>query len=387
MKKIVSKVLVMATVLATIFNLTGCGSSKSETMNTGDLVASEPIEAYDDSYYDEADYALDGMGQTADAMPEDINTSVGNLEYEDKLVYSANLNIETKDFDTTYDALLKLIEKCDGRIESENLDATNMSYQTDKTSKNGYYTTKTDSLVIRIPSKNFSEFMDSDSSLGNVVTKNQNLDNITQNYYNSKTQIELLEGQMEYYKYQLGVVEEQLKTCEDYEYVIGQMIELEDRIIAVQSEINSYTNSIKTMDMQVAYSTVNLYLTEVKEYTDIKNITEEEPDTFLNRLKNTTSDSLSKFAKLMQALLFIFIYILPYILVLGGLTFVIIKICVKISKKRNAKYSVPTNNQCIQNYYKSIENENNNDAKVGNISNNVDNTAGSDTENNDNEKI
>ena len=384
MKKNVMRKVLACLLIGSCISVAGCGANSSETnyetspsFATAAPMATDTadMDYYDDAVAEEAydgdmmdnsgDYALTGEGVSDVNANGGSNSSASSLQYEDKLIYTANLSIETKDFDATYKTLIDLIDKYNGRIESENLDATNLSYSSRNYDRDGYYNTKTDYLVIRIPSASFKDFLGSDESLGNVIQKSQNLDNITQNYYSSKTQVELLEGQLDYYKYQLGLIEEQLKTCEDYEYVIGQMVELEDRIIEVQSQINSYTNSIKTMDMDVAYSTINLTLTEVKEYTDLKNIQEEEPDTFVTRFKNTVKNSINIFLKILEGILTILIYLLPYMLVVGIILFIILKICKASAKKKNAK-KMAMNNMNAQNnsYVNGVNDSNSNNEAV-----------------------
>lgn len=325
-----------------ISTITGCGSSAS----TADTIAYEYNDAatasksadyyesnYDAEYYEDyaAEEDYESLGALESASSESKNSSVDALEYEDKLVYEANISLETLDFDKTYGELVNIIKKYDGRIESEQYDAHYGSYTTKDSYKSGYHTTKQDYLVIRIPSKYYNDFISSNTKLGNITEKTQSLTNITQSYYSTKTKVELLEGQLDYYKHQLNLIEEKLMDCEDYEYVIEQMVELEDRIIYVQDQINQCNNSVKTMDMQVTYSTIYLNLVEVKEYSEITNVVDEE-DTFFSRFKENVANSTSGFLKFLEGLLTVIIFVLPYLLLFGAIAGIIIAILSKISK-------------------------------------------------------
>lgn len=355
--------------------LTGCGS-KGDSMRAATADAACAESAVNASYEDEAysydmaatecaeevwdadDYSTNSISgaasaasaagyksddMSAESTSDVVSTSSSSstdILAEDKLVYTADLTIETLDFDQTYSHLNDLIRSYGGRIESENYDAQYRSYTSNDRYRSGYHTTRIDYITIRIPSEHYNEFMSADSSLGNVTYKTQSLSNISQQYYSSTTRIELLEGQKEYYQHQLELIEQELMDCKDYEYVIDQMVDLEDRIISVQNEINSLRGSVKTMDMQVAYSTITLQLEEVKEYTDTTPVVEEEDDTFLTRLKNNLKGSAEAILSFLEGLLTIIIYILPFAVVFGIFALIIIAIIKAIinkTKKNKAK--------------------------------------------------
>jgi hypothetical protein len=304
-----------------------------------------------DYYYEEPSYAeadTNGVMQTSKSQYRgstlsDDDNGVKNSDTqvkEDKMVYEANLTIETLDFDKTYSDLLKLIDECGGRIDSEEYDAKYQSYTSDSRYKDGYHTTKQDYLVIRIPADKYQDFMNSDETLGNVIGKNQNTSNISQQYYSTETRIELLEGQLEYYKHQLELIEEELMDVEDYDYVISQMIYLEDRIIDVQDEINMYKNNIVTMDSQVDYATIRLTLSEVKEYTEIVTPREEKKNTFANRFKKNAKAAFKGFTKFCENILYGLMFALPYIIITAIATLIIVLAAKKHKKNALKKIKV-----------------------------------------------
>lgn len=313
-------------------------SKASETYEYDDYSEMEEFIAYED--------VQNEMESNAPAAPDNMNdagngnnNNNANAVLEDKIVYEANLSVETLDFDETYKQLTEMVAKCNGRIESEQYDANSTSYTHKQRNKNGYHTTKTDYIVIRVPADKYKEFMASDEVLGNVIEKTQTQTNISDRYYSTETRIELLEGQLDYYKHQLELVEEKLMECEDYEYVIGQMIDLEDRIISVQDQINNLKGNVATMDSQVAYSTVYLTLTEVKEYTEIitpKDEKEEKKDTFKTRFMDNLKEAWDSFSGVLEAILFGIIFVLPYLAIAAIITIVTV-LKVKSSKKKRAK--------------------------------------------------
>lgn len=360
--------LVMLGVMA-VSTLTACGNKDDEGRTRNKAAASDYEEyMYEPSYMADAgatEYAIDdgdyyyeepsyeeadtnGVMQTSKSqykgstLSDDDNGAKNSDTQvkEDKMVYEANLTIETLDFDKTYSDLLKLIDECGGRIDSEEYDAKYQSYTSDSRYKDGYHTTKQDYLVIRIPADKYQDFMNSDETLGNVIGKNQNTSNISQQYYSTETRIELLEGQLEYYKHQLELIEEELMDVEDYDYVISQMIYLEDRIIDVQDEINMYKNNIVTMDSQVDYATIRLTLSEVKEYTEIVTPREEKKNTFANRFKKNAKAAFKGFTKFCENILYGLMFALPYIIITAIVTLIIVLAAKKHKKNALKKIKV-----------------------------------------------
>lgn len=383
--------------IMTVSAFTGCGNKEDEGRTRTKSSASEleyeygnavnepefyvaEYPEYDEgaSYTDEDYYETLGMSTTEAADSSSNSTKVMSDDEgkgtatnadvkEDKMVYEANLTIETLDFDKTYSDLLKLIDECGGRIDSEEYDAKYQSYTSDSKYKDGYHTTKQDYLVIRIPADKYQDFMNSDETLGNVIGKNQNTSNISQQYYSTETRIELLEGQLEYYKHQLELIEEELMDVEDYDYVISQMIYLEDRIIDVQDEINMYKNNIVTMDSQVDYATIRLTLSEVKEYTEIVTPREEKKNTFANRFKKNAKAAFKGFTKFCENILYGLMFALPYIIITAIATLIIVLAAKKHKKNALKKIKVAPYEplpEVLPSVAKKMEEEKTENAKV-----------------------
>ena len=81
----------------------------------------------------------------------------------------------------------------------------------------------------------------------------------------------------------------------------------------------------------VSFTTVYIYLQEVKVITDTEN-------TFWSRLKDTFRGSWSSLGETAEGLLFGLIYALPYLILIAIIVAVIIRISKKAKKKRLAKY-------------------------------------------------
>lgn len=240
---------------------------------------------------------------------EEFNTDINDSEnitseitlLEEKLVYRCDMTIETLDYEGTIQNIKSLLDKYDGIIQSEReYDRSDGWYYSDYVKRSG---TLSNTIEIRVPSKNYENLLNEVGENGKVISKSTSIDNISQSYYDKSTEVKAL-------KIEEDRLLQMMEKCD----TISDMIEVEQRLSEVQSKINSLTTDIKYMDMDVAYSYVNITVNEVVEYTP-----DETPikiNTFLDRLKNTIHDSGYNFLETLESLLLLVIKLLPYILLI-----------------------------------------------------------------------
>lgn len=315
-----TKLLPMFAVAASL--LTGCGgaSGSSKSMKTADSVApAENSAAQMDSYsngvagssYSEAsaEIAMEEEKGVTDAGEQDGTSGMDSMTLlEEKLVYHCNLEIETLDYPATMTAIKTTITKYGGVIQSESeSDSGHDWYYENYRKMSG---TMHNYLEVRIPSKDYNHFLAELDGVGKVISKSTSVDNISQRYYDTIAQIEALQIQEK----NLLVMLEKCETIED-------MITVEQRLSEVQYELNNLQTTRRYMDMDVAYSYVNISISEVMEYRQ-----DSEPvrrNTFTDRLKNTVLSTGRGFLSFLEGTLFLVIRLAPYILIIAviGLVF------------------------------------------------------------------
>ena len=104
-------------------------------------------------------------GGSADAMSDRDAGGTGTLSAEaaqtsTKLIYTANLTIESKDFDAARTALTDAVSAAGGYLESSN-----------ESSYTG--SSRTLSLTIRVPQDNYASFLEAAAQAGNLVDKSE----------------------------------------------------------------------------------------------------------------------------------------------------------------------------------------------------------------------
>lgn len=340
MKKKITALLIA---LTTVMSLTACsgGSSTSSAVNsTSGSTSSDIAYSTNDSYGFSSEYKgssddyeetveTDNYNEVDKENTESENTdnktnnnSNSNIVLvEDKLVYKCYVDIETLDFDKSYAALQDMMEKYNCVISSETFGDESISYFYDSyySSSSKYKTGRTDEIVIRVPSANYKSFISEYGELGNVTSKTQTVDNITQEYYDTTSQVDGLKAEME----RLEIMMSQATEIED-------MITINQAITELQSEINSLTTYIRTMDSDVAYSYVTMSLREVLEYSEVEQPVKK--NTFIDRLKNQCVDTWKGFLNFLENLLFTIIGLIPAIVIIG-----IIVIIIKLTCKNKIK--------------------------------------------------
>ena len=289
----------------------GMGTADSNAMNgfggLFDSIASNKSESIaQDSYYEPQ---APNMKPTE--MPETEAEITTENYLEKKLVYTANIDAQTKDMTQAKTDIDKMIADMGGYIESE------YSY------KNGGfdygYTRTTLEMKIRVPGSKFQDFLNGLES-ENIYVNNLNKSSVdySTSYYDKESRIN-----------SLRIQEERL-----YELLAGAndidvMLRIENQLSNIRYEIESLTKEMRFIDSQVDYSTVNLNLEQVVHY----DTSTQEPTNFFEELVETIKDSADEFADWSKDTLFAFIYMFPYLVILA----IILIIVVKIRKKRKAK--------------------------------------------------
>lgn len=325
--------------------LTGCGSSKSSIGNAAMPTMSEAAsfdysysndvvaeESYTDSWYE---------SESDISMAEPTDTTVTFAEGK-KIIYQSNVILETKTYTETYNKLTELINENGGYIEYENYNNEKRSYLANNNGK-GTIVIATNELTIRIPSKNYSKFMQDGLELGNVLQRNQTIQDKTSEYNTNKSYVDILNDEAEYLAKQLEVLENELKAAQandkHYDEIIVNMKDIAERKAQVEKELVPYKSIMDDIDEKVEYSTITMELREVDKFTVIEVEDDEEP-TFLEQIAESWNNAMSNLGNLLKGTLIFLITIIPgvvYIALLGLVVLCVLTIIKKIKKVSSIK--------------------------------------------------
>ena len=220
MKRKWTKLLPVLVVTAGL--LTGCGgaSNGAKSSMTADLAAPAENTAAQESYgsgvasdsYAAAseELAMEDGGEAAGVQEQDAEPDLDSMTLlEEKLVYHCNLEIETLDYPATMTSIKEAISRYGGVIQSESeSDSGHNWYYADYRKTGG---TMHNYLEVRIPSKDYNNFLEELDGVGKIISKSTSVDNISQKYYDTTAQIEALQIQEK----NLLAMMEKCETIED----------------------------------------------------------------------------------------------------------------------------------------------------------------------------
>lgn len=307
--------------------LTACGSSDSYGgMNVASKSSAYSSEASYDSYSEDKAYSSEEY-EYADADSSDASSNSSGdkngLSSEkikkEMLVYTCNMTVDVLNFDEAIGKFKESLDSYGGFVENESYSdggSDSRWYSEDQEKWQSY------SATVRVPSADYDSFCAAAAELGDLRSKNASVQNVSSEYYDLSTTLEIYEAKEERYIALLADI-----TDEEYAVTIER--ELTDLQIEI-AKIKTRMNEIRT---DVAYSFVNISINEVKEYTP-------EPvkkDTFGQRLLNTVSDTASNFLIFLEGLLFLIISLFPYLVLIGIVVIIVIAIRKKIKNGKAAK--------------------------------------------------
>ena len=242
----------LALLLALLFVLTGC-SSKSSPMS-GDFAVSKPQAAA-------AESLAPGAGLTEGDLTVD-----GAPESGRKLIRSSSLQLETLEFDQAVDEINALVLQLGGYMESSYIEG------------GAHGGSRTASFTCRVPAAAFASANERLAAVGNVVTRSQSAEDVTDQYYE------------------------------------------------VRYRINDRTSAIKRYDGLVEYAAIQIELTEVVEYQEMP------AETFSARVAETFFSSLQFAEEFGQGLVLLIVAVAPFVGIYGGIAALLAGLIVLIVK-------------------------------------------------------
>ena len=264
----------------------------------------------------------------------------------EKIIYTANADIETIDFDASIEMVDELIRLNNAFIE--------YSYQSGRNfaqSYYGYQTYRTANYTIRVPKERFNAMKDNLDILGNVTSLSTNAENIT-------SQFRDMESLLASYRIQ----EERLLAMLEKTDTVTDMITIESRLAEVRYSIESYTSTLNNWQTQVDYSTLTLFIREVEKLSETVPIQRSYWQQVGDGLQATTRNVGEFFTQLFK-------WIVVNLPVLAILAIIVIVIVLLVKRGRNKKRKLRNYNNNYGNNY----NNNNNSANIGDNSNNSEN--------------
>ena len=297
--------------------LTGCSSSSKYAYDT----ASAPAASRSDSV--SADYS--GFQEAkSEELPEPAEDAGGQTDephladLTDKLIYSADLVVETTQFDQAVASVEAMTAQAGGFVEQANTWG-DTQYQPDGTTK---VVNRCANYTLRIPADGFEAFLQQTGSIGNLTSSNRYVENITPQFTDQQARLTSLQTQ------ESRLLDMLAKSTD-----VESLIQLESRLSEVRYEIESIEQTLRTWQRQVDYSTVNLTIDEVAVYTPTAPVTR----SFGEKLSSAFQDGCRGFVFGLQSFVLSCVRNFPALLVLAVLAAAAVLLIRKFVRRRTPK--------------------------------------------------
>ena len=305
---------VVAIILALLLALSACSagssdSAQNESMDSGAGVPQVP---------QEGESVAEDMAETEEALPD---SGAATVPLSEKIIYSAEVQIETKDFETSIQAVERMVEEYKGFFESSSVSGNSYSDE-----YYGYTGSRYAEYVIRIPVESYDQVTGSLDAIGNVLNVYSYTDNITEQFYDSQSRLEAYE-----------IEEERLLSMLEQAETVTDMLDIESRLSQVRYEIESLETRLRNWQNQIDYSTVRLYIREVRTLTE-----REDPDrSYWQQLGDGFVDTLEDVGGFFKDLFRVIVSGLP-IIVLVAVAVVVVVVLIRRRRKKRADSKIQT---------------------------------------------
>lgn len=246
--------------------LASCGGTMKDTASSAPGMPAEDA-GYGNGFYGGGYYEEMDKGDFDYTISESENAMVTDLTYSEnvKLIFRANLRLQTLNFAETESQLNQLVKDFGGYFE--NMSTDNGSYYYEESYKYGYYT-------VRVPADKYDAFLSAVGDGCHVVSVNKSTEDVGLAYADIETRLATLRTKMDR-------LQELLKKADKMEDIIT----LEGAISDCQYQIDSLQSQQNRYDSLIGFSTIDI---EVEQVRDLNGSVVEERSFFEELGRNFT---------------------------------------------------------------------------------------------------
>ena len=277
--------------------LTACGGGGA----SGDSAASESMSMGETGYYAEDSAELTEAPMEPGLADGGMNG--GGVYDGSKLILRGSITAEATDFDAALSAIEQQVSKAGGYIESS--------------STSGSVGYRWANLVARVPQEQFENTFDAVGENCHVTESSRSTQNVSAAYYDAESRRTALETKRE----RLLALLEKAESMED-------IIALESALSDVQYEIEGLSGTLRDYDRLISFSTVEIYLNEVRDLSVIQ-----EEDSFLSDLRTAAVTGTRGLVEFVQGVILAAVYGWWMLLILA----LIVLLVYKLRRRRKEK--------------------------------------------------
>ena len=219
----------------------------------------------------------------------------------DKIIYTARLTLETKDYDAARAALEQALADAGGWMEN----SSESSYDDSSRSL---------SMTLRVPAENYESFLTAAGQAASLVNRSESADDVTAQYTDVAGRIANLEGQRD-----------RLRELQASAGTLSDLLDIEAQLSDVQYQLESWQSQLDWYDDQVASCTVTVSLREVETYTPTG-------ETFLERLGAAFAEGWQNFVAGLASIAVVLAGLWPVVVIVAAAVAAVV--IVRIRRRR-----------------------------------------------------
>ncbi|MBQ9957512.1 MAG: DUF4349 domain-containing protein [Clostridia bacterium] len=306
-RRIINTLPILVAVIAVTFIAGAVGNSKRDTTlkeeadsNRGDYYN------YSSSIKEEVAFdAIFDMDSDEGVKGSDDLTTDQSQTSDRKIIKTANMSAETKNFDEFLSIVEGYLSEKGGYIENKE-----MNNNTDFSGRKCY-------LTIRIPEAELDGLMKKIGENATVTYENIRANDVTDSYNDNERQIKVLETEQQR-------LLELLKKAES----LDDILEIESRLTQIRYELSSYEQQIEEYDDSVSYSALSLNVSEVEREAVAKD------DSFFTKVSEGFMTSISDIGHGFTDIAVGFLSITPYLALIAVILLVAYFVVKAIIKRK-----------------------------------------------------
>lgn len=279
-------------------------TTTTETATESEMSFSEDVEEQSDAAGSSAIYGGGSlhMGGT--------NESASDALANRKIIKEGYIYMETLEFEQTIADIKALMNMYGGYTSFSEMEGGTTFKET--------YQSRFATYVLKIPAENFDKVYDGLYSVGNIISSNDSVEDVTSTFTDIEARIKTL-----------SIQEERLLSILERSEDVETIVELEYALQDVRYEIERYTSSLRNLEDKVRFSTIEIRIQEVQKVT----IIEEPPVTMGERIRHGLNETFTEIKETIENIIVFLIVEFPTVIILGTIIFVFVYFIRKGMKK------------------------------------------------------
>ena len=251
------------------------------------------------------------FGESTDKQESISNTTslmltADQVQPESKIIKNGNVSLKVTRVEDRVKEIEELAAQNGGRVDSSYIDNINqppvVPLQEKEAQAKAEETMQIANMTIRVPADKFEAVFQRIGAMGKLVNKSTSTNDVTYQYTDIQARVD-----------NLKVQEKNLQDIMSKATNVTDTLKVETELNRVRTEIDVLTRDLKSWDQQVAYSTIYINMTEVKE-AELEKV--DVPGTW-QKAYNGLINTINNLQKGIEWLFVSLVSVLPYLLMLG----------------------------------------------------------------------